>query len=160
MKENKLAIAENIKEVVLNYFMISDKRIRSKSKKEELVLARQLYCYLTKKVLSRNRVIRKGYTLNKIGMLIDRDHATVLYSVNAITKHLEYDKNLQTTVKELNDIIESKNLLESPDVNNHDKVTGIFEKIDEYLLEIETETNKHRNRIFNIIKKIDNKINE
>lgn len=160
MIENKLVIAENIKQVIIKYFMISDKRIRSKSKKEELVLARQLYCYLTKKVLSRNRVKRKGYTLNKIGMLIDRDHATVLYSINAITKHLEYDKNLQATVNELNDVIKSRNLLEPPDVNDHDKVTDIFEKIDEYLLEIETETNNYRNRIFNIIKKIDNKINE
>lgn len=66
--------------------------IFSKSRKSEIVEARQLYCYL----------IRKHLSLHKIGKIININHATVVHSVNVINKLIEVnDKRTMYLLEEI-----------------------------------------------------------
>lgn len=42
----------------------------------EIVRARQIYCYMAKEI---------GYTYKKIGAIINRDHATVIYACKVVS---------------------------------------------------------------------------
>ena len=52
-----------------------------RSRKQELVLARQLYCYLAR--------LNTNASLAKIGYFINRDHVSVLHSLNKAKWYLE-----------------------------------------------------------------------
>jgi chromosomal replication initiation ATPase DnaA len=43
----------------------------------------------------------RGYTLNRIGGFFNRDHTTVLHSINTADDLLSYDTQLQFDIKEL-----------------------------------------------------------
>lgn len=83
---NKLLTEKNIKQSVVNpeiYFnLISEKLgvskdlLKSKSRKREIVEARQLFFALLKR--------DSTYSLASIGKLLNRDHATVLHSLRAV----------------------------------------------------------------------------
>ena len=55
---------------------VAKEDILSKSRKREVVAARQAYCYYAKQ--------RTNHSLLVIGDLVDRDHATVIHSINKI----------------------------------------------------------------------------
>lgn len=67
---------EYILACVCEHFQITERQIFGRSRKHRVVEARQVYCYL-----SRRKTL---YSLNEIGDLIDRDHATVLYSITQV----------------------------------------------------------------------------
>lgn len=72
--------------------------ILSKTRKREIVIARQLFCYITVKYFN--------YTLKNVGNFLNRDHSTVVHSVNAYTDYLQMKYKNETTIYE-----DAKNLL-------------------------------------------------
>lgn len=76
--------------------------ILSKTKKREVVIVRQLFCYLT--------MTYYNYTLVQIGRFLNRDHSTVIYSVNAYTDYLQMKYKNETAIYE-----DAKNLLSISD---------------------------------------------
>ena len=91
---------EEIQRVVCQYFDIPDDLLRGKSRKKEIVFARQLAMYLSK--------IMTRYSLKSIGLHFGgRDHTTVIHAVRTITGALndgQSDNNLPETV----DILKKK----------------------------------------------------
>lgn len=101
--------SDEIKEVIeksLNLLKIEDKL-----KTQEMVLARQLYCYFAKK-----------YTHDKlvaIGFRINRDHSTVVHSINKTEALLKCGDAITTTAFEkCLDEIENKLYRKEIDVRN------------------------------------------
>lgn len=72
--------------------------ILSKTRKREVVIARQLFCYLT--------MTYYNFTLVQVGRFLSRDHSTVIHSVNAYTDYLQMKYKNETAIYE-----DAKNLL-------------------------------------------------
>jgi chromosomal replication initiator protein len=68
------------------------------TRKREIVIARQLFCYITIKYFN--------YTLVQVGRFLNRHHSTVIHSVNAYTDYLQMKYKNETTIYE-----DAKNIL-------------------------------------------------
>ena len=80
-----------IKEVLCNYFRISEKDLISDSRKSQLVYARSLAFYLMREDL--------GLQLKEIGVLFgDRDHSTILHGYDKIKELLENDTQVVSDI--------------------------------------------------------------
>jgi chromosomal replication initiator protein len=85
---------ERIREVVCDHFSLSVDAISTKSRKREVVQARQIAMYLSKQ-LTKN-------SLSSIGDLIgNRDHATVLHACKIVNDLMDIDKSFRSSVKEI-----------------------------------------------------------
>ncbi len=60
----------------------------SKSRRRELVMTRQMLCYVLR---------REGYTWRRCGELVHRDHATALSGARTFREHLRCGDRLATT---------------------------------------------------------------
>ena len=93
-QEKKQITLEKIQNVVSNYFSIELKEIHSKSRKREIVQARQVAMFLSKKYTD--------YSYSHIGNLVGkRDHATVLHACRSIQNNLDIDKSFRLTMKDI-----------------------------------------------------------
>ena len=96
--EVKKITVQKIQEVVCDYFNIKRDLIQSKSRKREIVQARQVAMYFT-----------KAYTelsLAQIGSHIGkRNHATVLHSCNTVKDLIDVDKTFRSNVEEIERIL-------------------------------------------------------
>lgn len=63
--------------------------VKGKRRFEELVIARREYCYLACKLTQLNERSPYGNSLNKIGIEINRDHATVLHHKRVVNNWLK-----------------------------------------------------------------------
>ncbi|MCQ2272441.1 MAG: chromosomal replication initiator protein DnaA [Bacteroidales bacterium] len=85
---------EYIQKVVCDYFHISTDMINSKTRKREIVQARQLSMYFAKKYTK--------LPLANIGMYCgNKDHATVLHACRTIGNLYETDKKMQAAIDEI-----------------------------------------------------------
>lgn len=66
---------------------------RSKTRKQEVVIKRQLAMYILRK---KSKMI-----LSEIGDDFDRDHATVIHSVKEINNRLFWDKSFRENVNQI-----------------------------------------------------------
>lgn len=83
-----------ITKVVCDHFNLSVDAIQSKTRKREIVQARQLAMYMSKK--------HTKSSLATIGLHCgNKDHATVLHAVKTITNLVDTDKHFKTTVDEI-----------------------------------------------------------
>ena len=90
---------DRLAEVVAEEFGISKKLMKSRSRKKEILIPRQLVMYLAKEYL--------GLTLTKIGDYFGgKDHTTVINAVNKIQKSLSTDRNLQKHLNSIKDRLE------------------------------------------------------
>ncbi len=97
--EEKEISIENIKVLVSEFFKLDLEKLHSKTRKREVVLARQLSMYLSKEFTSQ--------TLKDIGKNFgNRDHTTVLYSIKAVQDLMDTDLLFKDMVKELQKKIE------------------------------------------------------
>jgi chromosomal replication initiator protein len=91
-----------IKNIVCDYFQITVDEINSKTRKREIVQARQLAMYFS-----------KTYTkcsLASIGMQCgNKDHATVLHAYRTVTDLLDTDKQFKVYVEEIEKKIKVNN---------------------------------------------------
>lgn len=90
----KVNTVENIRDVVCEYFSLTVEAISTKSRKREVVQARQIAMYLSKQ-LTKN-------SLSSIGLAIgQRDHATVLHACKIVNDLMDIDKNFRLSVNEI-----------------------------------------------------------
>lgn len=86
--EAKVITCENILNLVISTFGIDMKSINSKSRKREIVLARQAAMYLCKQYTTQS--------VSRIGTIIGgRDHATVLHAIKNVGDLLQTDEDFK-----------------------------------------------------------------
>ena len=90
----KINTVEKIRDVVCDYFSLSIDAISTKSRKREVVQARQIAMYLSKQ-LTKSSLSTIGSTIGQ------RDHATVLHACKIVNDLMDCDKNFRTSVKEI-----------------------------------------------------------
>lgn len=97
--EKKLITLEKIQNIVSSYFKIEIKEIHSKSRKREIVQARQVTMFLSKKYTD--------HSYAHIGTMVGkRDHATVLHACKTIQDNLDIDKGFRLTMKDLETLLQ------------------------------------------------------
>jgi len=90
---HKEITVENIQKLVADYFDIPVEDLRKKSRKREVVVARQLSMYFAKEFTSES--------LKNIGEFFAKDHSTVLYSHKAVRDMIDTDTGFKDTVEKL-----------------------------------------------------------
>ena len=96
--EKKQLTIEKIQDIVGNYFKVDYKSIQSKSRKREIVQARQVAMFLSKKYTNSS--------FSHIGRIVGkRDHATVLHACKTIQDALDVDKAFRSTMKQIEDLL-------------------------------------------------------
>jgi len=90
----KVNTVEKIRDIVCEYFSLSVDAISTKSRKREVVQARQIAMYLSKQ-LTKSSLSSIG---NSIGQ---RDHATVLHACKIVNDLMDSDKNFRSSVREI-----------------------------------------------------------
>jgi chromosomal replication initiator protein len=94
----KQITVDQIQNIVSNYFKIDLKAIQSKSRKREIVQARQITMFLSKKYTD--------YSYAHIGCLVGkRDHATVLYACKTVENEIEVDKGFRSTMNTIEGLL-------------------------------------------------------
>ncbi len=85
---------DTIKEVVCTFYGLDSSRLLERTRKREVVVARQMSMYLAKKYTS--------LSLAGIGdVLGKKDHATVLHACKTITEQVGVDKKLRSDLEEI-----------------------------------------------------------
>jgi len=88
----------SIQEAVCGYYSLNIKDIQTKSRKREVVQARQIAMYLARKYTKNS--------LSSIGEQIgNRDHATVLHACKTITDLLDIDKGMRQSVEAIEGVL-------------------------------------------------------
>lgn len=85
---------EKIQQIVCGHFNISAELLQEKTRKREVVQARQLAMYFSKNCTKASL----SYIGNQIGK---KDHATVLYACKAVTDLMETDRKFKLQVEEI-----------------------------------------------------------
>jgi len=84
----------NILDIVSNYYNISTSDLLSKNRKKKYVFPRQVAMYILKDIYD--------LTYKKIGQIFNnRDHSTVIYSIEQISNDLQIDKTKKNDVDKL-----------------------------------------------------------
>lgn len=93
VKEKEYSL-DTIKQIVAEYFKLSVQSLDSKSRKQEIVLARQMAMYLTKEYTQ--------LSLKSIGKQFgNRDHSTVIYSCKSICDLISTNPSMKNTFQAL-----------------------------------------------------------
>lgn len=96
--ENKPVTIDDVINTVCQYFNLDIATIHTKSRKREVVQARQIAMYLAK--------ANTELSASKIGSLIgNKDHATVLHACKTVKELREVDKSFRTDLDEIQDIL-------------------------------------------------------
>ena len=96
----KVNTVEKIRDMVCEYFSLSVDAISTKSRKREVVQARQIAMFLSKRYTKNS--------LASIGEIIGRrDHATVLHACKSVSDLMETDKNFRLSVSEIEQKLKS-----------------------------------------------------
>ena len=92
--EKKQITIESIQNTVCKYFELDPKVLQMKCRKREIVQARQISMYLSKK--------HTDLSYSHIGDMIGKkDHATVLYACKTIGEQIGIDKKLRSSIEEI-----------------------------------------------------------
>jgi len=98
-KKQVKASIETITKIVCEYFNVDENKVREKNRKKEVVIARQVAMYLSKKLTN--------FSLKTIGLHFGgRDHSTVIHAFNNIDNLMAKDKKLKERVETLRNRIE------------------------------------------------------
>ncbi len=96
---NKSITVENIASLVAEHFDVPIETLSSKTRKRQVVIARQLSMYLA-----------KNYTKSSLKTIGDnfggKDHSTVIYSINTVRDLIDTDSLFKDTVAELEKKVE------------------------------------------------------
>ena len=91
--EKKTIGPELILQYVANYFHISEKAIKAKTRKHEVVVARQIAMYFIKKITNMN--------LKSIGGIFNKDHATVIHAIKTVSNMCDVDSNFRNMIDDI-----------------------------------------------------------
>ena len=91
--------SEEILQTVIEYFNLSSKQVKGKSRKKELVKARWIAMYLIRE--------ETNMKLEAIGELFNRDHTTVIHALQSVNDVLNfrYDTDLKDDLLKIQSII-------------------------------------------------------
>lgn len=96
--EKRHITLEKIQDVVSSYFKINIVEIHSKSRKREIVQARQVTMFLSKRYTD--------LSYSRIGMMVGkRDHATVLHACKTIQDSLDIDKGFRLKMNDIESLL-------------------------------------------------------
>ncbi|MDI6400609.1 chromosomal replication initiator protein DnaA [Balneolaceae bacterium ANBcel3] len=100
IKETKKHISiENIQRLVCDYFGIDPNKVREKTRKQEIVEARQIAMYLSKTMTKSS--------LKTIGLHFGgRDHSTVIHAISSVEDRLTTSPKFQQVLKDIQQRIE------------------------------------------------------
>ncbi len=100
-QSNKEISIENIKKLVADHFSLPVEKLQGKTRKRDVVIARQLSMYLAKNYTTSS--------LKNIGQKFgNRDHSTVIYSLQAVRDMMDTDLIFKDTVQELEKKVQMK----------------------------------------------------
>jgi len=100
--DNHPLTVDEIIEGVCKHFNVSQQNIATKSRKHDLVVARQVSMYLAQKYTKM--------PASRIGKLVGgRDHSTVIHSCNTIEKKISDDKEFEKEIKKIEKSFKLKN---------------------------------------------------
>lgn len=92
--EHKAITIDDIINKVCEYYSVSPESVQSKSRKHEIVQARQISMFLANKYLD--------FSTSKIGAYIGkRDHATVLHAFGIVRDQIQIDKNFKADIENI-----------------------------------------------------------
>lgn len=95
VKNQKVELTvEHIQQVICNHFNMAPEMLQEKTRKREVVQARQLAMYFSKTYTNASL----AYIGKQIGK---KDHTTVLYACKAVTDLMETDRAFKAQVEEL-----------------------------------------------------------
>jgi len=92
---------ELLLEAVCKHQNIKVAHVKGKSRLFEVKVARFYYCYIAR--------LLSDYSLDKIGALVGRHHATVLHANNTVKDWLAYDKQVINDIEEIESKIKGVN---------------------------------------------------
>ena len=99
--EKELTV-EDIIHTTCEYYHVQDESIYTKSRKRDIVLARQVAMYLTHKHLPNLSLARIGQCIGS------KDHSTVLHACRLIEDQMTVNKNLELAIEEIEEKIKTK----------------------------------------------------
>ena len=79
---------------VCKYFQLTPHKIKSKTRKKEIVIPRQICMYRLRNI--------HNFSFEKIGRVFSKDHTTVVYTCNKIDDHKELYPEIKRYLKDLN----------------------------------------------------------
>lgn len=92
--ERKTINVDDIVKTVCKHYGLELSAIHAKTRKSDIVQARQVAMYLTKKYTD--------YSISKIGQLIgNKNHATVIYAFRTVKGQFDVDKSFRAEIEEL-----------------------------------------------------------
>jgi chromosomal replication initiator protein len=89
--EQSCATAEDIRNLVCQYFKVEPQMLESKSRKKIHSYPRNVYVYLCRQ--------HTGMTVEDIGKTLNRNHSTVLYASEVIEHKMKVDKKVRNQVE-------------------------------------------------------------
>jgi chromosomal replication initiator protein len=100
-QEEKVITMDAILKVVCQHYHMEASAIQTKSRKREVVQARQIAMYLAKH--------HTDFSTSKIGKFIgDKDHATVLHACKIVKGQLEVDKGFHAEMQEIETLLKKR----------------------------------------------------
>lgn len=98
VKQTNISI-DYITKIVCEFFEVDENKVREKNRKKEVVMARQVAMYLSKKLTKSS--------LKTIGLHFGgRDHSTVIHAFNTVEQQLDDDISLKDTIDSIRNKIE------------------------------------------------------
>ena len=94
MYMNYNAHVENISRLVFSYFNVPLEKIKVNNRKAQVIRAKQFTAYFLKREIYK-------ITLEEIGKVFNRDHATMIHSIRKINDLIEVDAEYRTYHEEL-----------------------------------------------------------
>lgn len=96
--EKKQISVQLIQKVVCDYYNLDLSLIQTNSRKREIVQARQIAMYLSKKYTD--------YSFSHIGKIVGKkDHATVLHACKTVKDQIEISKSFRSSVEEIENLL-------------------------------------------------------
>ena len=97
-KENRSVTPEKIIEIIAKYYKLSKSEIQGKSRKKEIVLARHISMWMIRNITN--------LTYKEIGKIFkDRDHSTVMASIEKIDYQLKVNEVVKDALKNIKEKI-------------------------------------------------------
>jgi len=92
-----------IKQIIAKYFNLELKNLNNKSRKKNIITARQIAIYLSRKLTNM--------TYKQIAESFDRDHSTIIYTCDKINYNITHDQKLKNIILLLEKKIRDHDLL-------------------------------------------------
>jgi chromosomal replication initiator protein len=105
--ESREISVDSIKQIVANHYQLTVEQIYSKSRKQELVIARQISMYCVKKFMN--------LPLKKIAEAFgSKDHTSVVYAIKKVDHYLQFDRAFRKNYESIESVICREFELETP----------------------------------------------